>query len=80
MMRLKVPITDKTRIGAIRDGMKLYMRIEMYNVSTGERYYEQRWEAPGPPAKPLAMPTNGYGQCWRDWEAAIARARPSLQR
>lgn len=75
MIRLHVPITQKTKIGTMRGGLKLVMRIEMENASTGHRYYEERWAEPSN-AKPLCRPSNGYGQHAADWAEAIARARP----
>lgn len=71
-----VPITEKTKIGTVRNGLVLVMRIEMYNAITRQKFWEERWAEPTPPGKPLCRPSNGYGQHAADWADAIRRANP----
>lgn len=74
MKTVLVPWGDRTKVGTIRDGLELGMRIEMINVANGQRHIEQRWYEPSR-AKALCRPSNGYGEHMAEWIEAIERSR-----
>lgn len=69
-----VPLSERTEIGTIRDGLQLAMRIEMHDAGSGDIYWEERWRVPSN-AKALARPSHAAGQHWHDWRETAQRAR-----